>query len=523
MNNEEGARKAGVFSGVREAVRVYAPLIPTIIGLVCARDCLIVGSYGSYVETDQGLFTDGATLVSLIPAFIVAAWLWLGNVRFTKRQVNIIGHALIGLQALVLVLLSALEHTPGVSVDVLLVMHAANEFLGYMNIGYWLRRVRGCSTSTAVVVAMGALAISEVVLLVFAFLPDPVDNVCSPLLAALQVPLIRAARKRKKAFEIESPTLRSDYFGFMEDNVSSSKFLMVTGLGIAFLSVVIGLLRGYPAGEGIALGPVHRVAYAVIVITLRMSIVVAVLRGRTRVMTVGIWQIMQALGCLAIVAYALLPDDMGVGACLSTSTNALMVVFDGYVIIAFMSYGYRDPWYYMLSGFAVFLAPRALARMAEGGLAVLGVDPVQIMAIMGVAMVISAQFILGQLILVYMDGRNAAHGGEGADTSHEVVTSNHPVIKNLMGLDEGVEPTSREDAMRMAMEEGVHELGQQFLLTEREEEVLVQYALGKTQQRVAEELFISPGTVHAHIKRIYGKTGLHSRQDVLDYLREYAR
>ena len=188
-----------------------------------------------------------------------------------------------------------------------------------------------------------------------------------------------------------------------------------------------------------------------------------------------------------------------------------------------MSYGYRDPWYYMLSGFAVFLAPRALARMAEGGLAMLGVEPVQITAIMGVAMVISAQFILGQLILVYMDGRNAAHGGEGADASHEVATSNHPVIKNLMGLDEGVEPTSREDAMRMAMEEGVHELGQQFLLTEREEEVLVQYALGKTQQRVAEELFISPGTVHAHIKRIYGKTGLHSRQDVLDYLREYAR
>ncbi|MCR5582668.1 MAG: LuxR C-terminal-related transcriptional regulator [Eggerthellaceae bacterium] len=512
-------RNRTVLSTAREAARVYAPLLPTIIGLVCARDCIIVGSYGSYVFTDEGLFTDGATLVSLIPSLIVIAWLALNNVHFTKRQVNAIGHVAIALQSCTLALLFVMEDVIGDPDELFLFLHALNEFLGYVNIGYWLLRVRGCSTSTAVVVTMGALALSEVVLLVFASMPNPVDGVCSIFLALVQIPLIRAARKRPQAFEIESPTQENDYFAFMEEGVSSSRFLMVTGLGIGFFSVVIGLLRGYPAGEGIALGTGHRVAYALIAIGLCAYIMLSVLRGRTRVMTVGVWQIMQMLGCLAILAYVLLPGDRGLGACFSTALNALMVVFNWYVIVAFMSYGYRDPWYYALSGLGVFLLPRALARMAEGVLAVLGADPVQIIAIMGVAMILSAQFIMGQLTWLYMDGHRTRTKQED---QAEPQDSNHHLMRNIMGLEAAKPSISHEETMLSTMQQGIHSLGTQFLLTEREEEVLVQYALGKTQQRVAEELFISPGTVHAHIKRIYAKTGLHSRQDVLDYLREYA-
>ena len=71
------------------------------------------------------------------------------------------------------------------------------------------------------------------------------------------------------------------------------------------------------------------------------------------------------------------------------------------------------------------------------------------------------------------------------------------------------------------MRRRAEEVGKQFLLSEREVEVLSLYALGWTQKRVAEELFIQPGTVHAHIKRIYSKTNLHSRQEILDYMEQY--
>lgn len=65
-------------------------------------------------------------------------------------------------------------------------------------------------------------------------------------------------------------------------------------------------------------------------------------------------------------------------------------------------------------------------------------------------------------------------------------------------------------------------MGKQFLLSEREVEVLALYALGFTQKKVSEELYITQSTAHEHIKRIYAKTGMHSRQEIIDYIKQYA-
>lgn len=91
-------------------------------------------------------------------------------------------------------------------------------------------------------------------------------------------------------------------------------------------------------------------------------------------------------------------------------------------------------------------------------------------------------------------------------------------IAKLMGLDGS---QSYADIRYATMEHNARELGKQFLLSDREVEVVTLYALGFTQKRVAEELYISQSTAHAHIKRIYQKTGLHSRQELLDYLEQY--
>ena len=91
------------------------------------------------------------------------------------------------------------------------------------------------------------------------------------------------------------------------------------------------------------------------------------------------------------------------------------------------------------------------------------------------------------------------------------------VLSKLMGLDADVSLTGmRGQTMRHSAEE----MGRQFLLSERKAEVLALYALGHTQKRVAEELFISQGTANAHIKRIYAKSNLHFRQKIIDCLQE---
>jgi len=53
-------------------------------------------------------------------------------------------------------------------------------------------------------------------------------------------------------------------------------------------------------------------------------------------------------------------------------------------------------------------------------------------------------------------------------------------------------------------------------LTRRETEVFMLLAQGKSRPRIADELFLAPGTVDVHVKKIYSKLGVHNRQELLD-------
>ena len=129
-------------------------------------------------------------------------------------------------------------------------------------------------------------------------------------------------------------------------------------------------------------------------------------------------------------------------------------------------------------------------------------------ALMGSCIVVSAQVIFVQFLNI---SRRDVQEHEQQNTRQE------SVLVKIMGLDEH---ESLADVRQASMRHNAEEMGRQFLLSDREMEVLALYALGYTQKRVAEELYITPGTAHAHIKRIYAKTGLHSRQEILDYMQQ---
>ena len=114
----------------------------------------------------------------------------------------------------------------------------------------------------------------------------------------------------------------------------------------------------------------------------------------------------------------------------------------------------------------------------------------------------------------------AAGDGEAGGSADSPAPVHGVRLARLMGLDEG---ESIADIRKATMRGNAEQMGKQFLLSDREVEVLTLYALGWTQKRVAEELYISPSTAHAHIKRIYAKTGLHSRQEILDFMDRYTK
>lgn len=57
-------------------------------------------------------------------------------------------------------------------------------------------------------------------------------------------------------------------------------------------------------------------------------------------------------------------------------------------------------------------------------------------------------------------------------------------------------------------------------LSARETEVLTDFARGRSAAVIADRLFVSRNTVKTHLRRIYEKAGIHSRQELLDLLEQ---
>lgn len=505
-HSSQGASKTRTF---RAMVALYWPLWPLVVGLAFGRAGLIVASYGSYTSTDEGIFTDGAMLVALSILAIFFLVILVRKKTFSKPTVNRGMRLCITLEALCLIGMSVLDLTGDQNPGVRFTLSSLCTLVSSGAIFYWLRRARGTGTAVAAVFVFSALILSEVEIYFLTLIPVVAGNLIATALVIVQFPCMVWARKTMQPYSITSPRQADDYFGFTKALIQDKRFLIATALGIGFLSIVIGLLRGYPNGSSIAFTETTRAAYALLTIGICASIIAFSLMRRRRVLTVYIFITMELLACLALVAHAAFPGMLDIGAVFTTTLNALMVGFTWYVVIAFMSYGWRDPYYYAIAGWLVWLGARALARMALLEVYTLSINDTLMNALMGFFILVSAQIIFVQFLNI------AHHTAEESEASKEQSPSR---LAKIMGLDEHENLASMRQA---SMQHNAEELGKQFLLSEREMEVLSLYALGYTQKRVAEELFITQGTAHAHIKRIYAKTGLHSRQEILDYMQKY--
>lgn len=59
-------------------------------------------------------------------------------------------------------------------------------------------------------------------------------------------------------------------------------------------------------------------------------------------------------------------------------------------------------------------------------------------------------------------------------------------------------------------------ISERYALSRRESEILALALRGRTSERIANELTVTKSTVDTHLRRIYAKTGVHSRQELLD-------
>ena len=72
------------------------------------------------------------------------------------------------------------------------------------------------------------------------------------------------------------------------------------------------------------------------------------------------------------------------------------------------------------------------------------------------------------------------------------------------------------------LESGVEVIAGENGLTRREREILGYLARGRSARYIAEDLVISENTVRAHVKRIYAKTGVHTKQELMSSVEQAA-
>lgn len=494
----------------------HKPLAWSILGLALCRAGLIVGSYGSYRHSDEGIYSDGVMLVAL--AVLAVLWLLIAITKchLSRQVVRRIAFASIILEAFSLTMTGALVIGPP-EMNV-----ARNHFLastfctlgGLACMSYWLRRARDCTAITAVIYSFGALFVSELLIFTSIFMENGISYFYAAVLVLLQFPCMLLARTKSLACDIKTLSNKGDFFNFTKTTMTSKVFLATICVSIGVLACADGFLRGYPDGSPIAFRATTRFADLVLILAFCVAIIVFTCKHHHRVMTVGIFVTMEALACIALLCYSAWPDALDIGAIFTTNLNALLVGFSWYIILAFMSYGWRCPYYYAIAGWIVWLGCRGIARITLINVTAVSQNDLLMLAAVFTMIVISTQVAFVNFLNVRkfesVPEEELAHQQKTVQTS--------PVVK-VLGLDDHHE--SLADVRQATMRHNAEEVGKQFLLSEREVEVLSLYALGWTQKRVAEELFISPGTAHAHIKRIYAKTGLHSRQEILDYMEKY--
>lgn len=489
---------------------VLRALVPTILGFACSRAAFLAVSYGSYRDTDSGLFTTAPTLIAAACALIPLALLWNPSRHLSKRTVHLITMMAIPVQVVVLVLYALIWSLHEAHAPWLLALSVfAN--LSYMATSFfWLRRTRGAHSDVVGVAIFGALAASEVFTYALSLLPVGASACAAALVAAAQWGCIKVARRHPLPTRLVLGSRRDGYFASpTEGSVDSRRFLAIAALGLVIMGSAVGLLRGFPFGDPIAFTPLTRLGYAVLSTATALVLLRGCVRGSRSTMTVHVWLMMQAAGTIALLLFALIPADHAVGAMFANTLNVLLVSYKWYVTVAFMSYGSHDPYYYCIGGWMAVLVPRALTRL--GAVAVLG-DPAHVpltLVVAGALLLLSAQVVFVQL---YRDRAACASPNPAPDT----LSSG---LDRLFGLQEI--RTFADASNAMAREEVTH-IQERFNLSKREAEVLRYYVMGHTQARIATELSIMPDTVHAHIKRIYAKCDLHSRQDFLDYMADQA-
>lgn len=496
-------------------------MLPAILGLGISQAVLVVSVYGNASYANDPLVPNLSTIVAA--PFAIGFVIALGRMRerVSERTMSALASCGVVMQ-IVCPLCLAIISSFGVRLGWAALALAGLSVIGnVLTVTAWLRMLKRFPRRVVALTAFTAVALCETITGALSFAPYGIACAIACALSLLQVPLAlfgsehlrRAARRESADAEIPDGIASNDYLELLEARSNDARFLTMSVVAAAVVSLSIGLLWGFPGGSPVALSPLGRgmCALCAAAVSLLVARKLGHPSGSDR--PAGTWMTMQALGLAALFLDTLMPGTPALGMMFLYAFNAVASAFIWCIAVALMNRGRRNAFCYGLGALMAFLLPSALVRLAvmiatsvaqTGATAGAHFSGDAFMAgALGVLILLPAQMIMTATSRVRLSDK---------EQMGRLLES----LTRAMGL-EGDE-AHPADMRRAFMRDAAADMQRTFGLSEREADVLALYALGMTQGKIAEELHVSPSTVHTHIMHIYTKTDLHSRQALIDHM-----
>lgn len=132
---------------------------------------------------------------------------------------------------------------------------------------------------------------------------------------------------------------------------------------------------------------------------------------------------------------------------------------------------------------------------------------------------IAAILLLSNKVIWEAAGTSTSTGDRGVGEDAAETVSQPEVRMRASAVSDANEHTSVDEAHDQVLDPHAArcaELARRYRLTERESEVFRYLAQGHTRASIAKRLFVSENTVREHVKSIYKKLHIHSKQQLID-------
>ena len=482
------------------------------LGLAATRVWLQCNFFSSYTQSDDGLITI-VTNFAYGLTMLVGAAIALRR-PFTPRGQNAVAWLSFAVMTIsTLLIITAKDMGSPSFVFFACILAGIGGALGG---GMWTVAYVRLGLKQSVLYAFLSLALGSAGGLAIGFLPDLL-----PYITSLFMPVI-ALLCFQRAMKVDVGRQRKTDAPY--DKEPRSTILFILG-GIAIFGFVLGISRGFPAGEPVPMDTVQRIVHQMGVVVISLFIIWwSVVRGK-RLSFAFLWRIEIMLVALGMLLLSVFPGHFtALAIAIVNIADTLML---GVLWITMQDVSRHTSVHpYTVYGFA--WAARVLSRnIGRLFIMFIGSTSATLTAIVGIVVFALA----ASMALLLSDGiprRRALFSedkgplpatatvklGATEDAGNAALATERPMAA-------ATEDRTRAVAPALASIDVFAQLQESFALSERETEIARLIAQGRSKGYIAQELYVTENTVRTHTKNLYVKLGIHSKQDLIDIIQEY--